>query len=139
MKNVGDEYLYREPWRGGQICGYQSAYGLPWSHCCPKYKKLGSPVCEEHDEWLRLDTEDGILPRFDEGNARGLKLESSGWNNPEHAWVVADDYDDVVESGTRDELRESYGFVLAWEPEKGDVPVKATPEEIEAHRKLVEN
>jgi hypothetical protein len=62
--------LSREPWRGSQICGYQTAYGLPWSIFCGELKKPGSPVCKQHDRELREDNY-GRLPKFAEGNALG--------------------------------------------------------------------
>lgn len=65
--------LPREPWRGGQICGYQTKVG-GWSEgpaaYCGEYKKPGSYVCDEHDRELREDNY-GVLPKFAEGNALG--------------------------------------------------------------------
>lgn len=55
--------LPREPWRGGQICGWQTAYGLPWSIFCGEFKETGSPLCEEHDYLERMDGY-GSLPKF---------------------------------------------------------------------------
>lgn len=98
--------LHREPWRGGQICGYQTAYGLPWSNFCGEYKKPGSPVCERHDKELREDNY-GVLPKFADGNALGL-------------------------TAYRRETM-PYMFQLAWEPYEGDTPVKPAPEELAAY------
>lgn len=97
--------LPREPWRGGQICGYQTAYGLPWSIFCGELKKPGSPACDEHDRELREDNY-GVLPKFAPGNALGL-------------------------AAYRRETM-PYMFQLAWEPYEGDKPVKPTPEELAA-------
>lgn len=101
--------LPREPWRGGQICGYQTNVG-GWSEGSPAYcgelKKPGSPVCEEHDRELREETEDGRLPKFAPGNALGL-------------------------AAYRRETM-PYMFQLAWEPCGGDTPVAPTPEELAA-------
>lgn len=97
--------LTREPWRGGQICGWQMAYGLPGSRFCGEFKKLGSPLCEEHDREERADNY-GRLPKFAPGNALGLA-----------------------------EYRRTampYVFQLAWEPMEGDTPVPATKDEIRA-------
>lgn len=97
--------LSREPWRGGQICGYQSAYGLPWSVFCGEFKKLGSPLCGVHDKQMR-EEHDGRLPRFAPGNALGLAAYRR--------------------------TTMPYMFQLAWEAEDPDAPVPATPEEIAA-------
>lgn len=40
--------LPREPWRGSMICGYQTAYGMPWDRYCAERKGEGLPMCEEH-------------------------------------------------------------------------------------------
>ncbi len=93
-----------EPWRGGQICGWQIAYGLPWSIFCGEFKKLGSPLCEEHDRELR-EEHGGVLPKFAPGNALGLA----------------------------EYRRETmpYMFQLSWETENPDKPEPATSKEIE--------
>lgn len=39
--------LPREPWRGSMICGYQTAYGMPYSAFCAARKGNGLPMCEE--------------------------------------------------------------------------------------------
>jgi hypothetical protein len=100
--------LPREPWRGGQICGFQTNVG-GWSEgqpeYCGNYKKLNSPVCDVHDTELREEN-GGTLPRFAEGNALGLAAYR---------------------------LRTMpYMFELAWEPFEGDRPVPATEEEVKA-------
>lgn len=97
--------LPREPWRGGQICGYQTAYGLPWSVFCGEFKKPYSPLCEAHDAELR-EAHGGVLPKFAPGNALGLA-----------------------------EYRRTampYLFQLAWEPDEDTGPIAASKEEIAA-------
>lgn len=118
--------LPREPWRGGQICGYQTAYGLPWSIFCGEMKKPGSPLCEEHDHDLR-GGHGGGLPRFAPGNALGLRLTSCSGG-----WLVRDEYDDLIDaSDSRNDLARQYGFTLLWEPyEEGEEPSLATEEEV---------
>lgn len=97
--------LPRDPWRGGQICGYQTAYGLPWSVFCGEFKKQGSPACEEHDRDMREENY-GFLPKFAPGNALGL-------------------------AAYRRETM-PYMFKLSWEPYEGDQPILATEEEVKA-------
>lgn len=97
--------LSREPWRGGQICGYQTAYGLPSSVFCGKFKKLNSPLCPEHDEQMH-EEHGGSLPEFADGNALGLAAYRR--------------------------TTMPYLFQLAWEPMNGGGPVPATEEEITA-------
>lgn len=95
--------LPREPWRGSQICGHQTAYGLPWSVFCGELKEPGSPLCEEHDkDWC----ENGQRPRFPKSVARGLPIYRR--------------------------TTMPYMFELSWEPHEGDRPVPATAEEIKA-------
>jgi hypothetical protein len=119
--------LPREPWRGGQICGWQIAYGLPWSVFCGEFKKPGSPLCDEHDHEMREEY-GGLLPGFAPGNALGLHLTSCS-----QAWLVRDQYDELVAgSNSRKELEDSYGFTLSWETEDPDKPEPATEEEIKA-------
>lgn len=100
--------LPREPWRGSQICGWQTNIG-GWSEgsaaYCGEFKRLGSPVCDVHDKELREDNH-GVLPKFAKGNALGL-------------------------AAYRRETM-PYMFQLAWEPHKGDRPVPATDGEIRA-------
>lgn len=105
--------LPREPWRGGQICGWQMEYGVVGARMvfCGEYKKQGSPLCDEHDRDLREDNY-GVLPRFAPGNALGL-------------------------AAYRRETM-PYMFRLSWEPKDtpedphGETPVPATDEEIRA-------
>jgi hypothetical protein len=97
--------LHREPWRGGQICGWQSEYGTGREVYCGEFKKLNSPVCDVHDTELREEN-GGTLPRFAPGNALGL-AEYRRTSMP-------------------------YMFQLAWEPHEGDTPIAATEEEVKA-------
>lgn len=97
--------LPREPWRGSQICGHQTAYGLPWSIFCGEFKKFQSPLCEEHDKEMR-EERGGTLPRIPKSVALGL-----------HAY--------------RQETM-PYMFELSWEPHEGDRPIPATDDEIRA-------
>lgn len=99
--------LPREPWRGSQICGYQTAYGLPWSIFCGEFKKLNSPVCEVHDRELREDNY-GVLPKFAPGNALGLAAYRR--------------------------TTMPYMFQLAWEPYEGVTPVEPTEAELRAYQ-----
>lgn len=122
--------LPREPYRGGQICGYQTNVG-GWSEgeseYCGEFKKPGSPLCEEHDKEMR-EEHGGVLPRFAPGNAPGLALRMSQWG-----WSVYDDRDELVASADkRIDLVKAYGFELKWEPYEGTAPIDATPEEIAA-------
>lgn len=119
--------LPREPWRGGQICGYQTAYGLPHSIFCGEFKKPGSPACEEHDRELREDNY-GVLPKFAPGNALGLELTfRSG------TWRVHDVHGDLIAgSARRETLEYMHGFTLSWEPWEGSSPIEPTPEELAA-------
>jgi hypothetical protein len=102
--------LPREPWRGGQICGEQLEYGVVGGRMvfCGEFKKLGSPLCVQHDEEARLDNY-GTLPTFASGNALGLAAYRR--------------------------TAMPYMFQLAWEPMKGDRPIPATREEIKAWEK----
>lgn len=119
--------LPREPWRGGQICGYQTAYGLPWSVYCGEFKKPGSPVCEEHDRDMREEN-GGRLPQFAPGTAPGLELRRTVWG-----WSVYDGDGFLCSSADdREELELFYGFRLCWEPYDGDIPTAATEEEVKA-------
>lgn len=98
--------LPREPWRGGQICGYQTEYGTGRSVFCGEFKKASSPLCEEHDREMREDNY-GRLPKFAPGNALGL---------PKYRRKAM-----------------PYLFQLSWEPdEEPDTPIPATPEQIAA-------
>lgn len=99
--------LPREPWRGGQICGEQLEYGVVPGRLvfCGEFKKPGEFLCAEH---LESHLEEWGEIRFAPGNALGLA-----------------EY-------RRAEM--PYMFQLAWEPMKGDTPVPATEEEIEAWR-----
>ncbi|MGA5598332.1 hypothetical protein ACPCSE_29280 [Streptomyces cellulosae] len=113
--------LRREPWRGGQICGWQMSYGTGGpSGYCGRFKALGERLCaqhqEEHGEEIR---------RWAHGNAEGLALVRTVWG-----WSVFDQYGDLCASADdRAELERSYGFALLWEPYEGTEPVEPTEEE----------
>lgn len=93
--------LPREPYRGGQICGYQMAYGMPWSEFCPDRKAKGLRACAMHDRELR--DEYGTV-RWADGNATGDPDEPL-----ELQWEPHEG-DDPVEP--TDEEREQYGRFL---------------------------
>jgi hypothetical protein len=57
-----------EPDPGGQICGYQIAYGMPWSEYCAERKARGKYFCDEHHQVVL--EEDGKV-RMTPGNAIG--------------------------------------------------------------------
>lgn len=122
----------REPWRGGQICGHQIAYGMPWSIFCGEFKKLGSPLCHEHDRDLREEY-GGQLPKFAPGNATGLELRQVG-----NGWSAFNGWDYLAGHYTREEAEYRFGFTLLWEPmdtpnaPHGEVPVRPSPEEVAA-------
>lgn len=122
--------LPREPWRGGQICGYQTNVG-GWSEgeaeYCGEFKKPGSPVCEQHDKELREDNY-GVLPKFAPGNALGLELTFCS-----ASWLLRDaDGELVAGSARRETLESMYGFDLQWEAYEVDTPIDATPAETAA-------
>jgi hypothetical protein len=60
--------IREEPDPGGQICGYQSAYGMPWSEYCGERKARGKYFCNEHHQTVL--EEDGRI-RMAPGNAIG--------------------------------------------------------------------
>lgn len=97
--------LPREPWRGGQICGWNIGSGLPGSRFCGEFKIAGSYLCPVHDAELREEN-DGRVPKFARGNALGLA-----------------EYRRAVQP---------YLFRLSWEPLKGEEPKLATEKEVEA-------
>jgi hypothetical protein len=125
--------LPREPWRGGQICGWQTAYGMPWSTFCGEFKKLGSPLCDEHDRDMREDNY-GALPKFAPGNALGLELRKVG-----DGWSAFNGWDYVAgHYATREEAEYRFGFALLWEPmdtpndPHGETPNRPSLEELAA-------
>jgi hypothetical protein len=122
--------LSREPWRGGQICGYQTNVG-GWSEGEPEYcgelKKLNSPLCPEHDEEMR-EEHGGRLPKFAPGNALGLEITFCS-----ASWLLRDADGMMIDAAqTRRELSERHGFTLSWEPMDDGEPVPATEEEVKA-------
>ncbi|MFH8483020.1 hypothetical protein [Streptomyces sp. NPDC018055] len=58
----------REPWRGGQYCGHQTAYGMPGSEFCADRKAPGLPMCQQHHD--ETAEEYGAV-RMAPGNALG--------------------------------------------------------------------
>lgn len=127
--------LPREPWRGGQICGWQLEYGVVPGRMvfCGEFKKPGSPLCDEHDKEMREEY-GGTLPRFAPGNAMGLELRQTQWG-----WSVFDGHGFLCSSADdKAELEAHYSFTLSWEPPDtsddphGEDPVPATEEEIRA-------
>lgn len=121
--------LPREPWRGGQICGEQLSH-TTWTSresYCGEFKKLGSPVCGEHDRELLADGIDPVR-EFAEGNECGLRIARCS-----ESWIVRNVHDELVGAeGTRFAIKERFGFTLSWETEDPDAPEPATPEEIAA-------
>lgn len=97
--------LRHEPWRGGQICGWQIGYGLPHSIFCGEFKKPGSVLCQYHDEQERLDNY-GELPKFAPGNAPGLAVYR--------------------------QTTTPYMFQLSWATDDPGKPQDATEEEVKA-------
>lgn len=97
--------LPREPWRGGQICGWQMEYGTGREVYCGEFKAPRQPVCTPHVKQLR-EVYGGSLSFVAPGNALGLA---------------------AYRQGTM-----PYMFQLAWEPDEGDTPIPATEEEIAA-------
>lgn len=47
--------LPREPWRGSQICGHQTASGFLSDAFCPARKADGLPACQEHYDSVVAD------------------------------------------------------------------------------------
>ncbi|QDN54279.1 hypothetical protein [Streptomyces sp. S1D4-20] len=111
-----DPLLAREPWRGGQRCGLQTAYGTPRAEFCGRPKALGLRLCQQHHDDL------GAEIRFwAPGNAEGLALVHTI-----HGWSVYDRHGDLrASSDDRVVLERTYGFTLAWEGERGE-PVEPT-------------
>ncbi len=94
--------LPREPFRGGQICGYQIQVGS-WHNSgqvfCGERKAHGLYGCPEHHQAMAEDQPDGILRARDmaPGNARGDRRKPAR---------------------------------LQWEPMEGTKPIEPTPEEV---------
>lgn len=117
--------LPREPWRGGQLCGYQSEYGaVPGrSVFCGEYKAPGLYFCQEHHNWVL--GEYGSI-RLAPGNAAGLELKSTVYG-----WSVYDGSGALCGSSSdRADLEERYGFTLKWAPYEGQTPQDPTAEEL---------
>lgn len=56
-----------EPNPNGQTCGYQIAYGMPWSEYCAEPKATGEYFCTEHARVVV--EEDGVI--HPHGTAKG--------------------------------------------------------------------
>lgn len=56
-----------EPDPAGPLCGYQTAYGMPWNGYCAEPKARGRYFCAEHDQIVLA--EDG--PVRPHGTAKG--------------------------------------------------------------------
>lgn len=126
--------LPREPWRGGQICGYQSEYGvIPGrSVFCGEYKGLGLYFCPEHDQWVR---EECGQVRIAPGNAIGLEIVPS---DVTAGYYIARDKDGQTRAGARSrtDLARMLGFDLQWEPHQGIHPIDPTDEELRAFEEM---
>lgn len=117
--------LPREPYRGGQICGYQEEYGVVpgRSVFCGDFKALGEYFCQHHHDWLEADGPIRVAP----GNVLGLELTFCS-----NAWQVRDSDGELLSASLNLRmLKRVYGFTLQWEGENGEL-VDATPEEITA-------
>jgi hypothetical protein len=114
-----DPVLEREPWRGGQQCGLQTAYGMPRAEFCGRPKALGLRLCQQHHDDLGAE-----IRLWAPGNAEGLSLVHTI-----HGWSVYDQHGDLcASSNDRVILERTYGFSLAWEGERGE-PVEPTERE----------
>jgi hypothetical protein len=91
--------LTREPWRGGQICGHQTQYGMGAfsERYCGKRKAPGLIECREHY--------DETLANHGAGAARRAIVAGVAVGDP------------------------SAPLVLLWEPQEGTEPVEPTEEE----------
>ncbi|MBD0743566.1 hypothetical protein BG418_18505 [Streptomyces sp. CBMA152] len=52
---------------GSQICGYQIAYGMPWSEYCAERKAKDKYFCADHDQ-IVLEEDGEVRPH---GAAKG--------------------------------------------------------------------
>lgn len=108
--------LAHEPWRGGQLCGVQTAYGMPGMEFCGRPKALGLRLCQGHHDEMHAE-----IPGWVPGNAEGLAIVSTI-----HGWSVFDQYSHLCASADdRASLERTYGFTLTWEGERGE-PVEPT-------------
>ncbi|MFE6000413.1 hypothetical protein ACFQ6C_26690 [Streptomyces sp. NPDC056454] len=116
--------LTREPWRGGQYCGHQTAYGMPGSEFCGAFKAPGLRLCQQHNDETGEE-----ISRWAPGNAMGLILTNPSMGR----WSVRTaDGELCASADDRAELERTYGFTLLWEGETGE-PVEPTEEERAAH------
>ena len=105
---LSDPAFTDEPWRGGQWCGLQTAYGMPSAEFCGRRKALGLRLCQQHHDDLGAE-----IRLWAPGNAEGLSLVHTI-----HGWSVYDQYGDLcASSGDRALMERTYGFCLTWEGE----------------------
>ncbi|MGW1436788.1 hypothetical protein ACWD7M_16255 [Streptomyces griseus] len=118
--------LTREPWRGGQYCGHQTAYGMPGATYCAERKAPGKVECAAHVEETGMAY--GVI-KSAPGNAVGLILTNSSMGR----WSVRTAEGELCASADdRAELERTYGFTLLWEGETGE-PVEPTEKERAAY------
>lgn len=115
--------LPREPWRGGQICGYQEEYGVVpgRSVFCGEYKVPGLYFCQHHHDWVAMDGPIRMAP----GNAVGLEIRWGGFH-----YIVHRNGKMIAFCASRGVLEKKYGFTLSWEPWEGNTPDDPTTEEL---------
>lgn len=61
--------VHSEPSRKGQLCGWQTAYGMPWMEFCARRKAVGLYFCQEHHDDVMAEYGE---VRMAPGNAVGL-------------------------------------------------------------------
>lgn len=122
---MGMRKLFREPYRGGQICGEQLEYGVMPGRVvfCGEPKQPGEFFCPAHYEDIVQSGAYGPI-RTAEGNARGLHV----WR-VSGVWKAYDsDMNLLGEFADAEALKQTGIGVLQWEGEDSE-PVDATPEE----------
>lgn len=121
--------LPKEPWRGGQLCGWQLSQAIETARAsyCGEPKMGGEIICYPH---YVQNIEGGELPDFADGNEYGHYVQQSAIDGK---WRVFSGCNDVLmsEHDTEFEAREAAGqHDLKWEPCEGDTPEDPTPEEL---------